>query len=109
MCDPYAAYYADPADNTTLRHLPLCPGLCNAWYNACKSDYTCYTSWVSDENLVYNASATPVYSCANTSQCRYVRRAPREGPSGFTTDTHSSPRPSLLYSQQFFVPVLRRR
>lgn len=63
-CDPYTAYYADPATGgTTYKDIPICSTYCTDWYNACKNDCTCVDDW-------YNWLPGPdgIYTCEDTCQ-----------------------------------------
>ncbi|KII63456.1 Folate receptor gamma [Thelohanellus kitauei] len=41
-----------------LRGIPLCSSDCDSWYDACKNDYTCSTTWYS--NSFGTVNGTPV-------------------------------------------------
>lgn len=46
-------------------NVPLCSSVCNAWYSACKSEYTCAENWYTD----FNVDAQGLNVCKEGSTC----------------------------------------
>ncbi|KAM3841759.1 riboflavin-binding protein-like [Vipera latastei] len=47
-CSPYAALWAHPNRAAAISSVPICEGFCDDWYEACKSDLTCVSNWLTD-------------------------------------------------------------
>jgi len=63
-CDPYTAPYEDPTTPGSIVNVPLCADFCNAWFNACASDFTCSDNW----NAWFPNETTGLYTCPG--ECR---------------------------------------
>jgi len=73
-CDPYQTPWANPIypnPSITFTGVPICSTYCDAWFEACKDDYTCGTEWLYDFVPVYDGEGDiEYYKCAPDSQCQ---------------------------------------
>ena len=57
--------YFQPATEKNIRNMPVCKDYCDAWFEACKDDRTCFDNWL--EN--YEAGSTLI-NCSTPYTCR---------------------------------------
>ena len=41
---------------SSLKHLPICSGYCDEWYQACAEDLACAANWITDWNYTDNGN-----------------------------------------------------
>ncbi|XP_015666784.1 riboflavin-binding protein-like [Protobothrops mucrosquamatus] len=47
-CSPYAVKWAHPKHAAAISSVPICKKFCDDWYEACESDQTCVSNWLTD-------------------------------------------------------------
>ncbi|XP_026563102.1 riboflavin-binding protein-like isoform X1 [Pseudonaja textilis] len=47
-CSPYIVHWAHPTQAAAISSVPICQRFCDNWYEACKSDHTCVSNWLTD-------------------------------------------------------------
>lgn len=70
-CEPSIGPWVEQVNRTfskeRFKHVPLCQSECDAWFDACKNDYTCAYNWPKNLNWRNGAS-----SCKDTSRCSRI-------------------------------------
>ena len=54
-CFPNTAHWEGPFPSS-LKHLPICSGYCDEWYQACAEDLACAANWITDWNYTDNGN-----------------------------------------------------
>ena len=57
--------YFQPGADKSIHDVPLCMEYCDAWFDVCKSDYTCFDNWL--ENF---DAGTRLTNCSAPYTCR---------------------------------------
>ena len=65
-------YFQSGSDD--VRNVPICMDYCDAWFDACKDDLTCFENWLEE----YEASST-LTNCSAPYTCRTFREVYRDG------------------------------
>ena len=66
-------YFQTAADGN-IENVPICADYCNAWFNACKDDYTCFENWLEE----YDPSLG-ITTCPDSYTCRTFGEVYRDG------------------------------
>ena len=66
-------YFQTEADGN-VHNVPICMDYCDAWFDACKDDLTCFENWLEEYD-----SATTLTICSAPYTCRTFREVYRNG------------------------------
>ena len=66
-------YFQTAADGN-IENVPICANYCDAWFDACKDDYTCFENWLEEYNPFLG-----ITTCPADFTCRTFREVYRNG------------------------------
>ena len=66
--------YFQPEADIIIMNVPVCMEYCDAWFDACKDDYTCFENWLEEYE-----SALTLTNCSAPYTCRTFREVYRNG------------------------------
>ena len=67
-------YFFQPETVQDVRNVPICMDYCDAWFEACKDDYTCFDNWLES----YDA-ASILTECSAPYTCRTFHEIFKDG------------------------------
>ena len=72
-CEPMLGYFQTATDGN-IQNVPICAEYCDAWFEACQDDFTCFENWLEE----YDPSLG-ITSCPANYNCRTFREVYRDG------------------------------